>query len=64
MQWTGHAIMVRRAPDSPVQLSPLAAQAAGNQPAALEAEPPVVFEIVNDESHVWRSADGKTWTAK
>ena len=64
MQWTGHAIMVRRAPDSPVQLSLLAAQAAGNQPAALEAEPPVVFEIVNDESHVWRSADGKTWTAK
>jgi hypothetical protein len=63
-QWTGRAILVRRAAGDPIQQSPLAAQDVSNQPAAVESQPSIVFEIVNDESQVWRSADGETWTAK
>jgi hypothetical protein len=67
-RWTGRAVAVRR------QVA-----ASGNREAAPAAEartarkgadtgaapaPPVVFEILNDQSQVWWSTDGKIWTAK
>jgi hypothetical protein len=47
-QWTGRAVKVRR-------------QMAGS---GMEAVPTKFFELLNDQSQIWLSTDGKTWIAK
>lgn len=66
-QWSGRALVVRReaqektgadkAPEAEGNLR--AARGAGGAPA----EAPI-FEIVNDKGQIWKSTDGKTWTAE
>jgi hypothetical protein len=51
-QWSGHAVAVR-----------MQAAAKAN-PSVTVLSPEVVFEIVNDQSQVWVSTDGRTWKAK
>jgi uncharacterized iron-regulated membrane protein len=48
-QWTGHAVLVRTLPASPVFNS-------------LKRAPSPRFELVTDSLQTWVSADGKTWT--
>jgi hypothetical protein len=63
-QWTGHAILVRRkiAKDA----APAAAAAPGSvrDTTDILSHPETVFELVNDQSELWLSADGRIWTAK
>jgi hypothetical protein len=47
-QWTGRAVKVRRQMAS----------------SGMEAVPTKFFELLNDQSQVWLSTDGMTWTAK
>ena len=47
-QWTGRAVKVRR-------------QTAGS---GVEAVPTKFFELLNDQSQIWLSTDGKTWIVK
>ena len=47
-QWTGRAVEVRR-------------QMASSD---MEAVPTKFFELLNDQSQIWLSTDGKTWIAK
>jgi hypothetical protein len=63
-QWTGRAILVRRALGNQSEQESLAAQSAGNQPAAAQPQSSPVFEIVNDQGQVWFGSDGKSWMAK
>jgi hypothetical protein len=65
-QWTGRAILVRRK-TAEVATPPAATvpESAGSTsvPDAL-SRPETVFELVNDQSELWLSADGRIWTAK
>ena len=66
-QWIGRAVSVRRQtalpeaapqpPDAKKQPEPAAAAGPVSLPASF-------FEIVNDQSQVWWSADGRRWTAE
>ena len=65
-QWTGRAILVRR--KITADATPAAATApesTGSAPATDSmSQSETVFELVNDQSELWLSADGRIWTAK
>jgi hypothetical protein len=63
-QWAGRAVLVRRHSTEPstVGAAPAPDTAPGNSGAV--SHPDTVFELVNDQSQVWISVDGKTWTEK
>jgi hypothetical protein len=65
-QWTGRAILVRRktAEDAapPAATAPESAGSASVSDAL--SHPETVFELVNDQSELWLSADGRIWSAK
>jgi len=65
-QWTGRAILVRR--KTTADVTPAAATApesVGSAPATDSlSQSETVFELVNDQSELWLSADGRIWTAK
>ena len=67
-QWAGRAVTVRRhaTGSGNAGTTPAAeAETAGNTAGAGTApRPAAVFEILNDQSQVWASADGKVWTTK
>jgi hypothetical protein len=67
-QWTGRAVAVRRQATgggNPATAPAAEAQTAGNTAGTGTAPgPAAIFEILNDQSQVWASADGKVWTAK
>jgi len=65
-QWTGRAILVRRkTAEDATPPAATAPESAGSTsvPDAL-SHPETVFELVNDQSELWLSADGRIWTAK
>jgi len=65
-QWTGRAILVRR--KTAEDAAPPAATAPESAGSASVSDglshPETVFELVNDQSERWLSADGRIWTAK
>jgi hypothetical protein len=65
-QWTGRAIFVRRkTAEDATPPAPTAPESAGNTSATdALSHPETVFELVNDQSGLWLSADGRIWTAK
>jgi hypothetical protein len=67
-QWTGRAVAVRRqatgsgnAATAPAAEAETAGNTAGTGTAP---RPAAIFEILNDQSQVWVSADGKVWAVK
>jgi len=65
-QWTGRAIVVRRhANGIDTTGAAPAPQTAGEPSNSGEvSQPDTVFELVNDQSQVWVSVNGRIWTAK
>jgi hypothetical protein len=65
-QWTGRAILVRRkTAEDATPPAATAPESAGSTSAAdALPHPETVFELVNDQSELWLSADGRIWTAK
>ncbi len=67
-QWTGRAVLVRKeaAANSAAAAPPAAGgEAAGDTSGTGAASAPAtVFELLNEQSQVWWSADGRIWTAK
>lgn len=66
-QWTGHAVVVRRQATGSGEAAPASApETTGNTSADTSAasRPAPVFEILNDQSQIWLSTDGKIWIAK
>jgi hypothetical protein len=66
-QWTGHAVVVRRQATVSGEVAPaFAPETTGNTSADTSAasRPAPVFEILNDQSQIWLSTDGKIWIAK
>ena len=65
-QWTGRATVVRRqAPESGATGAVPAPETQGDTPGSGGvSQPDTVFELVNDQSQVWISVDGRIWTAK
>jgi hypothetical protein len=63
-QWTGRAILVRRkTAEDATPPTATAPESAGKTADSL-SQPESVFELVNDQSELWLSADGRIWTAK
>jgi hypothetical protein len=66
-QWTGRAVIVRRSAE-PISTAPAPpgaqAEPAGASGSGAASRLSAVFELLNDQSQVWRSTDGITWTAK
>ncbi len=63
-QWTGRAIVVRRHSDRSDTGGAAAAPDTAHGNLGAVSHPDTVFELVNDQSRVWISEDGKIWTAK
>ncbi len=65
-QWTGRATVVRRQARESGANAPLPApETAANAPASgAVSESDTAFELINDQSQVWISEDGRIWTAK
>jgi hypothetical protein len=65
-QWTGRAILVRRktAEDATPPAATVPESAGGTSISDALSHPETVFELVNDQSELWFSADGRIWTAK
>lgn len=65
-QWTGRAVVVRRHANATDITGAAPAPETEESPAVSGAlaQPGTVFELVNDQSQVWISADGRIWTAK
>jgi hypothetical protein len=65
-QWTGRAILVRRktAEDATPPAATVPESAGSTSVPDALAHPETVFELVNDQSELWLSADGRIWTAK
>lgn len=61
-QWTGHATIVRR--QAPESRTPAASPAPATPGSSAVSHPATVFELVNDQSQVWISLDGRIWTAQ
>jgi hypothetical protein len=61
-QWTGRAIALRRQAPQNGAASASPAPAVPNSGSL--SQPETVFALVNDQSHVWVSVDGKIWTAQ
>lgn len=57
-QWTGRAVLLRRAAVRPLQQESLPAPDEGSRQAAPQ------FELVNDQGQVWTSTDGMNWKAQ
>jgi hypothetical protein len=64
-QWTGRAILVRRKTAESATPPAAASQTARNTSVSdALSHPETIFELVNDQSELWLSADGRIWTAK
>ena len=65
-QWTGRAIAVRRHANAlDTKVAAPAPQTAGEpSDSGPLSQPDTVFELVNDQSQVWFSIDGRVWTTK
>jgi len=67
-QWTGRGVLVRKETSpQPEEVAPPAAKsedAGGTSGSGAVSHPDTVFELVNDQSQVWLSTDGKTWIAR
>ncbi len=65
-QWTGRAILVRRktSEEATPQAATVPESAGSTSVSDTSSHPETVFELVNDQSELWLSADGRTWTAK
>ena len=65
-QWTGRAILVRRkaAEDATPSAATIPESAGSTSVSDALSHPETVFELVNDQSELWLSADGRIWTAK
>jgi|GEM_PF-1342170 len=65
-QWTDRAILVRKK-NSEDAAPPAATVPESSEGASVSnalSHPETVFELVNDQSEMWLSADGRNWTAK
>jgi hypothetical protein len=65
-QWTGRAILVRtRTSEDATPPAANVPETAGSASVSdALSHPETVFELVNDQSELWLSADGRIWTAK
>jgi hypothetical protein len=63
-QWTGRAILVRRKTAKDATPPTATAPESAGKTADSLSQPESVFELVNDQSELWLSADGRIWTAK
>jgi hypothetical protein len=65
-QWNGRAILVRRktAEDATPPAAIVPESAGSTSVSDALSHPETVFELVNDQSELWLSADGRIWTAK
>ncbi|MGB8031089.1 MAG: zf-HC2 domain-containing protein [Terracidiphilus sp.] len=65
-QWTGRVVAVRRHADGIDTMGATPAPETAGHPAGSgsASQPNTVFELVNDQSQVWISLDGRIWTAK
>ncbi len=67
-QWTGRAVLVRKeeAANSAAAAPPAAGgkAAGGTSGTGTASEPATAFELFNEQSQIWWSADGRIWTAK
>jgi len=65
-QWTGRAILVRRktSEEATPQAATVPESAGSTSVSDALSHPETVFELLNDQSQQWLSADGRTWTAK
>jgi hypothetical protein len=65
-QWTGRAILVRmKTTEDATPPAATVPESAGSISATdALSHPETVFELVNDQSELWLSADGRIWTAK
>lgn len=65
-QWTGRAVAVHRHANLTAPTGATPVPETEESPAASGglSQPGTVFELVNDQSQVWISADGRIWTAK
>jgi hypothetical protein len=65
-QWAGRAILVRRKTAEDATPSAAALPGDARSTSAIDAlsHPETIFELVNDQSELWSSADGRIWTAK
>ena len=65
-QWSGRAVSVRRHASAIDTTGATPAPETGENPVTLGSlsQAETVFELVNDQSQVWISGDGKTWSAE
>ena len=63
-QWTGRAIAVRRHSDRSDTGGAVPAPDTAPVDSGAVSHSDTVFELVNDQSQVWISVDGKIWTTK
>ncbi len=65
-QWAGRVVAVRSRTNAtaPTGVTPVPETEENPAPAGALSQPNTVFELVNDQSQVWISADGRIWTEK
>jgi len=65
-QWTGRAILVRKknSEDAAPPVTTVPESSGSTSVSDTLSHPETVFELVNDQSELWLSADGRIWTAK
>lgn len=65
-QWTGRAVVVRRHANGidTTEATPPPGTAGDTPDSGAVSQPDTVFELVNDQSQVWISVDGRIWTPK
>jgi hypothetical protein len=67
-QWTGRAVLVRKKMEldsaAAVPQADKSKVAGDSGSSGAMSETDTVFELLNDQSQLWLSTDGKIWTAK